>query len=182
MDTTTDRDLDRFTDDVRAAPREAGTVEMIVRRPTVDVREIVAEAALDPALGLAGDDWIRRRSRNTPDGSADPEDQLTIMSTRVLAAIAPDRDRWPLAGDQIYVDFDLGEENLPAGTRLAIGDAVVRVSEKPHTGCGKFSERFGSDALRWINGPVGRSLRMRGVNARIERAGTVRVGDSIRKA
>lgn len=181
MDTTTDRDLDRFTDDVRAAPRDVGTVVLIVRRPSADVREILAEAELDPALGLAGDDWIRRRSRNTPDGSADPEDQLTIMSTRVLAAIAPDRDRWPLAGDQLYVDFDLGEESLPAGARLAVGGAIVRVSEKPHTGCAKFSERFGSDALRWINGPVGRGLRMRGLNARIEQAGTVRVGDTIRR-
>jgi hypothetical protein len=181
MEKTPDRDLDRFTEDVRAAPRDAGPVVMIVRRPTVDVRETVDVADLDPDAGLAGDDWIRRRSRSTPDGSPDPEDQLTIMSTRVLSAIEPDRDRWPLAGDQLYVDFDLGVENVPAGTRLAIGDAIVRVSEKPHTGCAKFSARFGSDALRWINGPVGRELRMRGVNARIERAGTVRVGDTVRR-
>ncbi len=176
-----DRDLDRFTDDVRAAPRDGGTVALIVRRPTTDVRETLQEADLDPAGGLVGDDWARRRSRSTADGSPDPEDQLTIMSTRVLSAIEPDRERWPLAGDQLYVDLDLGVENLPAGTRLAIGDAVVRVSEKPHTGCAKFSARFGSDALRWINGPVGRELRMRGVNARVERAGTVRVGDPVRK-
>jgi hypothetical protein len=181
METTPDRDLDRFTDDVRAAPRDAGPLVMIVRRPTTDVRERVDEAPLDPAAGLVGDDWIRRRSRSTPDGSADPEDQLTIMSTRVLAAIEPDPARWPLAGDQLYVDLDLGVENLPAGTRLAIGDAIVQVSEKPHTGCAKFSARFGSDALRWINGPDGRQLRMRGLNARIVQAGTVRVGDTVRK-
>jgi hypothetical protein len=181
METTPDRDLDRFTDDVRAAPRDAGPVVMIVRRPTVDVREVVDAADLDPDAGLVGDDWSRRRGWSTPDGSADREVQLTIMGTRVLSAIEPDQDRWPLAGDQLYVDLDLSVENLPPGARLAIGDAIVRVSEKPHTGCAKFSARFGSDALRWINGPVGRELRMRGVNARIEQAGTVRVGDTIRR-
>ena len=117
-----------------------------------------------------------------PDRSPDPDDQLTIMSTRVLAAIEPDRARWPLAGDQLYVDLDLGAENLPPGTRLTIGGAIVEVSAKPHTGCAKFSARFGSDALRWINGPDGRELRMRGVNARIIQGGTIHVGDTVRKA
>ncbi len=142
---------------------------------------MLGAAVLDPDLGLVGDDWQRRGSRSTPDGSADPAAQLTLISVRVLAAIEPDRSRWPLAGDQLYVDFDLAQSNLAQGTRLAIGDAELEVSAKPHTGCAKFSARFGSDALRWINGPIGRELRMRGINARIVRGGTVRTGDAVHR-
>jgi MOSC domain-containing protein YiiM len=182
MDSPTDRDLDLHLDAVRAAPADDGRVELIVRRPGIDEREILAEAVLDPAEGLVGDQWRARGNRRTPDGSADPEDQVTIISTRVLAAIEPDRARWPLAGDQLYVDLDLGEANLPAGTRLRVGEAIVEVSAKPHTGCAKFSARFGSDALRWINGPDGRRLRMRGINARVVTAGLVRTGDPVLKS
>ncbi len=169
-------------DDIRAAPHDGGLLEAIVRRPAGGEREVVPEAVLDPVVGLVGDDWLRRGSSSTPDGSADPEAQLTLMSTRVLAAIEPDRTRWPLAGDQLLVDFDLSADNLPAGTRLAIGDALVEVTAKPHTGCAKFSARFGSDALRWINSPTGRDLRMRGLNARVVRGGPIRPGDPIMKA
>jgi hypothetical protein len=181
LDTPPGRDLDRHLDDVHAAPRDGGRLELIVRRPAVDEREILDSAELDVERGLVGDGWLVRGSRSTPDGSANPDAQLTIMSTRVLAAIEPDRSRWPLAGDQLYVDLDLGEESLPPGTRLAIGAAVVEVSAAPHTGCAKFSARFGSDALRWINSPVGRALRMRGLNARIVQGGVVRVGDEVRR-
>jgi hypothetical protein len=175
------RDFEPFLAGVRSAPADGGRVELLVLRPDREQRQLVDEVALDPAIGVAGDNWGARTSRSTPDGSADPEDQVTIMSTRVLGAIAPDREAWPLAGDQVYVDADLSAGNLPAGTRVALGTAILVISEKPHTGCAKFSERFGSDALRWINSPVGRELRMRGVNARIEQAGVVRVGDTLRK-
>ena len=104
------------------------------------------------------------------------------MSTRVLAAIEPDPSRWPLAGDQVYVDLDLSIENLPPGTRLAIGDAVAVVSEKPHTGCAKFTERFGSEATRWVNSPTGRELRLRGMCLRVVEKGIVRTGDAVRRA
>ena len=176
-----DRDFEPFLADVRSAPADGGRVELLVRRPDRELRQLVDEVELGPASGVVGDNWSARPSRSTPDGSPDPEDQVTIMSTRVLAAIAPDRDRWPLAGDQVYVDADLSADNLPAGTRVALGTAILVISEKPHTGCAKFSARFGSDALRWINSPTGRELRMRGVNARIEQAGVVRLGDSLRK-
>ncbi|MEW6224536.1 MAG: MOSC domain-containing protein [Chloroflexota bacterium] len=181
-DTSADRNLDVHLDDVRSAPRDDGRLELIVRRPAVDAREVLEQAVLDVAEGLVGDGWLARGSSRTPDGSANPDAQVTIMSTRVLAAIEPDRARWPMAGDQLYVDLDLGMESLPAGTRLAVGGAVVEVSEAPHTGCAKFSARFGSDALRWINSPTGRELRMRGLNARVVQGGTVRVGDRVTRA
>ena len=172
-----ERTFDGQLEDVRAAPRDHGRVELIVRRPADDEREILDEAHLDPGSGLVGDRWAGRHEHTPVYLSA----ELTVINTRVLAAIEPDRARWPLAGDQIYVDLDLSVENLPIGSRLAIGSAVIEISETPHTGCSKFSARFGSDALRWINSPTGRAHRMRGLNAWIVEAGTVRPGDTIRK-
>ena len=181
MRTVQDRDFSAALADIRAAPRDVGVIEYILRRPAVDEREIVNEAALSTSDGLVGDGWHARGSRATEDGSADPEAQLTMISTHVLRAIEPDEARWPLAGDQLYVDFDLRPNSLPAGRRLAIGHAVIEISATPHTGCAKFSARFGSDALRWINAPVGRAHRMRGVTARVLRGGTIRKGDPIRQ-
>ena len=177
-----DRDFTAHTVAVLASPRDEATVELIVRRPAHLGREVVTEARLDPVEGLVGDDWLARGSKSRPDGSADPLSQLTIMSTRVLAAIEPDRSRWPLAGDQLYADLDLGLENLPAGARLRVGEALVEVTERPHTGCSQFAERFGLDALKWISTPAGKAARMRGVYVRVIEGGAVRLGDAIRKA
>jgi hypothetical protein len=168
-------------DHVRSAPADAGPVVLVLRRPGEGRRELLDEAALDPVDGLVGDTWRERGSRSTADGSADPERQLTIMNARVAALVAGDDERVPLAGDQVYVDLDLSHDNLPAGTRLALGTAVVEVSEPPHTGCAKFSRRFGREALRMVNAPEGRAGRYRGLNARIVEAGVVRPGDIVRK-
>jgi MOSC domain-containing protein YiiM len=162
---------------VAAAPSDHGLVELIVRRPADDEREILDEAQLDPGFGLVGDRWAKRHGHEPVYLAA----ELTVINTRVLGAIEGDRTRWPLAGDQLYVDFDLSVANLPVGSRLAVGSAIIEISETPHTGCAKFSSRFGSDALRWINSPTGRAHRMRGLNAWIVEGGTVRPGDSIRK-
>jgi MOSC domain-containing protein YiiM len=164
--------------DVQAAPADEGRVELIVRRPAVDEREVLEEAMLDRDGGLVGDRWAARDRAATP---VHLSSQLTVISTRVLRVIEPDAGRWPLAGDQLYVDLDLSEANLPAGSRLAVGTSVIEISETPHTGCAKFSARFGSDALRWINSSIGRTHRMRGLNARVVEPGTVRTGDAIRK-
>ena len=169
--------FDAQLDRIRDAPADHGRVEFIARRLGEGEREILDEARLDLDLGLVGDRWAARDDRTPIYMMA----QLTLINVRVLAAIEPDRSRWPLAGDQLFVDFDLSTENLPPGTRLAIGSAAIEVSETPHTGCAKFSARFGGDALRWINSPTGRTHRMRGMNARIVEAGIVRAGDRIRK-
>jgi MOSC domain-containing protein YiiM len=104
-----------------------------------------------------------------------------LMNARAIALIAGSRDRWALAGDQLYVDFDLSPENLPPGTRLAVGDALVEVTDELHAGCAKFTERFGSAAIRFVNSPGGRARRLRGMYAKVVTAGAVRPGDSIRK-
>ncbi|HTL38863.1 MAG TPA: hypothetical protein VL326_37285, partial [Kofleriaceae bacterium] len=150
----------------------------IVRRPERTVREILDEAELDPVQGMVGDCWVRSPSKRTPDNSPNPEQMLTLMNVRAIEALA-ERERWPLAGDQLYVDFDLSEVHLPAGTRVEVGKALVEISGVPHTGCAKFTERFGTDATKWVNSDVGLALRLRGVNARIVQGGVVRVGDPL---
>lgn len=173
--------LEESLDHMREAPADGGTVELIVRRPAEDEREVLTEAYLDAHDGLEGDTWRARGSRHTPDGGPNPEAQLTLMNARAAAAIAGERERWALAGDQIYVDLDISRANLPPGSRVQIGSAVIEFSEAPHTGCAKFSARFGNDALRFVNSPTGRELRLRGANCRVVKAGTVRAGDAIRK-
>lgn len=166
---------------IQQSPKVDGTLALIVRRPQVDAREVLAAGELNTAEGLAGDTWRERKSSRTSDGSPHPDMQLNLMNTRVIEAIAGGVKRWPLAGDQLYVDFDLSQANLPPGTRLEIGSAVVEITPQPHTGCGKFSARFGLDALKFVNSPEGRALGLRGVNAKVTTPGIVRVGDSVRK-
>ena len=168
--------LNACLDLVRSAPRDRGRVEMIVVRPTVGERRLVDEAELDVTRGMVGDSWSARPSKHTPDGSPNPAQQLTLMMTRAVGAIC-ERDRWPLAGDQFFVDFDLSEAQLPPGTQLQLGEALIEISEQPHLGCAKFTDRYGSDATKWVNTQVGRELRLRGVNARVVRGGIVRRGD-----
>ncbi|MDQ3783036.1 MAG: MOSC domain-containing protein [Actinomycetota bacterium] len=162
-------------DHILAAPPDVGTVELIAVRPSVDARRVVDEAVLDPQLGVVGDRW-RQQSRN-----GDPANQVTLMNARCADLVAQARDRWSLAGDQLYVDFDLSVVNLPAGSRLRVGTALIEISTRPHTGCSKFANRFGADALRFVNGEVGAPLRLRGVNASIVEAGRVSTGDKVEK-
>jgi hypothetical protein len=174
-------ELEAGLDEIRRAPKDEGVLELIVRRPAINDREILEEAELDLKEGLVGDSWMRRRSKTTPDGSPNPLMQLNIMNSRATALVAQDKNRWQLAGDQLYVDLDLSEENVPAGTRLSIGSAVIEVTPPPHLGCQKFVARFGLEAMKFVNSPVGKQLHLRGVNAKVVQAGTIRVGDVTRK-
>jgi len=177
----TEAELDTALEFVRNSPRNGGVLEMIVRRPDVNEREEPSEAKLDLLEGLVGDSWKQRGSSRTTDGSAHPEMQLNIMNSRVIGLLARDKARWPLAGDQLFIDLDLSAENLPPGTRFSLGTAVIEVTKPPHTGCKKFLSRFGQAALAFVNSPTGRQLNLRGINAKIIQSGTVCVGDVAKK-
>ena len=173
-------ELDAGIDHVRRAPAERGTVELIVRRPVPERREVVEAADLDTVVGLVGDCWSTKTTTSTPDGRPHPDRQVTLMNARAVDLVAAgDRTRWALAGDQLYVDLDLSGQNLPAGTRLALGSVVLEVTTEPHRGCAKFTRRFGLDAMRWVNSVVGRELNLRGINARVLAAGRVCTGDPV---
>lgn len=165
---------------VATAPRDHGTLEMIVLRPEVDRRTTPAQAMCSVDEGVVGDNWVSRGSRHTEDGSANPDQQITVMNARYLDLIADgDRSRWPLAGDQLVVDLDLSEDALQPGDRCSIGHVVLEVTPHPHRGCAKFRDRFGVDAVRVANGPIGRAMRLRGVHVSVVEGGVVRVGDRI---
>ena len=165
-------ELEAALPELERSPRERGTLELIVRRPSKGQREVLDAGRLDVEEGLVGDRWaLGKRLR---------AQQLTVMNSRLVALLAQTRDRWPLAGDQLYVDFDLSLEHLPAGTRLAIGAAEIEVSPEPHTGCRLFAERYGRDAQRFVGSERGHALQLRGINAWIVKGGDVRVGDVVR--
>ena len=174
-------ELEAGLENIRQSPTNAGVLELIVRRPQVETREVLKVGELDLVEGLVGDNWKTRGSSLTADGSAHPDMQLNIMNARVIALLAQKKERWSLAGDQLYMDFDLSEENVPPGTRLSLGDAVIEVTDQPHTGCKKFAARFGLDALKFISSPVGKQLQLRGINAKVICSGAIQIGDTVKK-
>lgn len=175
------KELEAGLDKIRQSPQDEGDLVLIVRRPQADQREVLAKGQLDLEQGLVGDNWQARGSSSIADGAADIERQITLMNSRVIALMAPDKARWPLAGDQLFIDMDLSTQNLPPGTRLNLGSAIIEVSAKPHTGCKKFVSRFGADAMKFVNSPEGRQLCLRGINARVIQPGVIRVGDIAKK-
>ncbi len=163
------------------SPKSEGILKQIVRRPDIDQREVLQSGELSFSDGLEGDSWKYRGSRRTEDGSSHPDMQINIMNARIIELIAKDESRWALAGDQLYIDIDLSPDNLPPGSKLKIGDAELMITEQPHTGCGKFKERFGSDALKFINSAYGKENNFRGVNARVTKEGKINSGDAVFK-
>jgi hypothetical protein len=174
-------ELEAGLDEIRKSPKDNGILELIVCRPTIGEREMVEDGQLNLVDGLVGDNWKTRGSSSMPDKSSNPNMQLNIMNSRAIALIAQEQNRWQLAGDQLFVDFDLSGANLPAGSLLSIGSAVIEVTPEPHTGCKKFVERFGLDAMKFVNSPLGRELCLRGINARVVQAGAIRLGETVKK-
>ncbi|MEX0619155.1 MAG: hypothetical protein WDZ76_01720 [Pseudohongiellaceae bacterium] len=170
--------LDNAIAGIRQSPSDEGVLELIVCRPGVGQRTVLSTAQLTVDEGLVGDNW---KARGLKHGEANPAMQINIMNARSAAAVAGDRSRWPLAGDQFYVDFDLSDDNLPPGTQVQIGHAVLEITAEPHLGCRKFAERFGKDAVMFVNSDVGKALNLRGINAKVIVPGAVAVGDTIKK-
>lgn len=174
-------ELEAGLDHIRQSPKEEGVLELIVRRPQTEHREVVDEAQLDVDKGLIGDNWTLRKSTRTSDGSPHPDMQINIMNVRSVALVAQERERWSLAGDQLYLDLDLSKTNLPVGARISIGTAVLEVTAPPHTGCQKFVARFGLEAMKFVNSEIGLQLCLRGINAKVVQAGTVKLGHIVKK-
>jgi len=174
-------ELDAGLDFIRQSPADGGTLQMISRRPATDERELLQEGQLDLKEGLAGDSWSTRGRGSDPPREPNPDTQLTLMNSRVADLVSGSQERWPLAGDQLFVDLNIGLDNLPAGTRLAVGSAVIEVTAEPHTGCKKFVARYGMEAMNFVNTPEGKHMCLRGINTKIVEAGAIRVGDKITK-
>ena len=173
--------LEAGLDHIRQSPKDEGLVKLIVRRPQVEMREVLEEAELSPIVGLVGDSWGVRPSSRMPNGSPHPDMQINIMNARAVALVAQEKERWQLAGDQLFIDMDLSKINLPAGSRIAIGSAILEITSLPHTGCSKFLSRFGVDAMKFVNSEVGKELCLRGINAKVIQGGVIRVGQIAKK-
>jgi hypothetical protein len=175
------QELETGLDHIRQSPKDNGILKMIVRRPSVDAREVIHEGELNTVEGLVGDTWKTRGSSHTPDGSANVNSQITVINARCIALLAQDEERWSLAGDQLYIDLDLSDDNIAPGTRIAIGSAIIEVSAQPHSGCKKFSSRFGVEAMKFVNSAEGKRLHLRGINTKVIQSGTIRAGDIVKK-
>ena len=175
------QELEAGLDWIRQSPKDSGELKLIVRRPDTLQREVLAVGELNLLEGLAGDNWNVRGSPRTSDGSSHPDMQLNIMNARAIDWISQSKERWPLAGDQLYIDMDLSGQNLPPGTQLILGSSIIEVTSQPHTGCKKFVERFGLDAMKFVNSEIGRALNLRGINARVIKPGQIQVGDLAKK-
>jgi hypothetical protein len=176
----THEELEAGLELISQSPKDSGILELIVRRPGIDEREILSEGRIDSAAGLIGDTWSLRSNSSRADGSPDPKAQVTRMNSRVIALLARMKERWPLAGDQLYVDLDLSTANLPTATQLGIGTAILEITDQPHTGCKKFAARFGQEALRFVNAAEYKGRRLRGVNAKVIQPGIVKTGDMVK--
>lgn len=174
-------ELEAGLDHVRQSPRDGGNLDAIVIRPETDARLSLERCEVSPQLGVHGDNWAKGCWLSLADGSPHPHVQIAIMNSRAISLIAGEPQRWPWAGDNLFVDLDLSDANLPHGQRLQIGSAVLEITAEAHNGCSKFAKRFGNDAVKWVNSPIGKQLHLRGIYAKVVQAGVVAVGNRITK-
>ncbi|PXF46048.1 hypothetical protein BWQ96_04223 [Gracilariopsis chorda] len=159
------------------SPRDNGCVSLIVERPDINLRNIVNSTRLTVGGGMENSGWVERPE-------VGKKDQICVMSEAVIRAITngDDKDEWAAAGDNLFVDLDLGKHNLKVGDRVQVGDRVLlEVSSKPHTGCIKFSTRFGQDALKAVSVPLAKERRLRGIYFFVVKGGEIKAGDKIKK-
>jgi hypothetical protein len=174
-------ELEAALPSVLAAPGGAGLVRLLCTRPQPNARAFPEVLTLSRGKGATGDYHPARPWLRLPDGSPDPRIEVSIMPWRVLDLVWRERDRVAHPGDNIAVDMTLAEADLPAGTRLAAGTAILRVSDVPNDGCAKWKVRYGKAAHDWITTPDHLRLRLRGLYAAIEQDGEVRIGDTLRR-
>ena len=174
-------DLEAGLEQIKNSPKNQSVLDMIVSRPEEDAREIMELADLDVVVGLVGDTWQARPSARSGDGKAHPDMQITLMNSRVADLVAQSKERWPLSGDQLFADLDLSKTNVPPGTRISVGKAVLEATDQPHTGCKKFASRFGVDALKFISSPATEVLQLRGINLKVVEGGEIKPGDIVKK-
>lgn len=166
---------------VEASPKDNGVIKLIVVRPKTNKRQILDSCFISYEKGMEGDNWTLGCWKTTEDGSPHPDVQIAITNYRIHEIFSNlDKDR-ALAGDNLFVDLDLSERNLKAGDRLALGSAIIKITSVPHNGCGKFKERFGIDALKFVNSPIGKQMHLRGIYAKVIQNGIVSVNDTIKK-
>jgi len=161
---------------ILSSPKDVGKIESIIVRRRKNERELRKEVFLSPEKGVEGDRWY-----DLSKGKPDPRRQLTIINSRLIKLLAQSVERMQLAGDNLIIDLDISDANLPVGQRLTIGKVMVEITDVPHTGCSRFAERYGNDAVEFINAPERSSLRLRGVYAKFLNSGLIHVGDIIKK-
>lgn len=158
---------------LQASPKDEGRVVRCVVRPAHDRRETPAAIRVSPERGVEFDRWDSDAARR-------PGNQVSLINVHVLRSLAGTEERMPLSGDNLQVDLELSESNLPVGTRLSIGSALLEVSADPHRPCKKFHQRFGASAVKKVVRASKKGRRGRGLLATVLRAGEIRVGDTIR--
>ena len=167
--------------EILASPKDEGTLRAIVIRPARGERRDLASCEISARLGVHGDHWSKGCWKSTEDGRPHPDVQICMMNARWIQLIAQERSNWPPAGDNFFVDMDLTPDNMPPGTRLAIGTAVIGTTDTPHSGCASFIDRYGRDACIFVNTGEGKRLRLRGIYARVVQDGRVSAGDRVVK-
>jgi MOSC domain-containing protein YiiM len=173
--------LEAGLENIKKSPADNGILYMIVVRTQKRERAVPWYCNVSPELGVEGDHWSKGSWKSLPDGSPDPSVQITLMNSRCLDLVATEKERWPLAGDNFIVDMDLSTENLKPGQKLSLGSAIFEITDIPHTGCMQFRERFGVDALKFVSTKAAKELRLRGIYARVLKAGSISVGDRLKK-
>ncbi len=172
-------ELHRGLPEIIRSPKDQGTLKAIVIRPATDERVSLTQCDISPEHGVHGDNWAKGCWLELPDGSPHPDVQIAIMNSRFIDLIAQEQERWPLAGDQLFVD--LSKANRPPGQQSSRCSAVIEITAVPKKGCLKFVDRFGADSVKLVNSDEGKTLRLRGIYAKIIKAGTINVGDELKK-
>ncbi len=163
--------------EILKSPKDRGPIESITVRPASEQRRTVNSVAISLAGGVEGDHWAQGCWKSTDAGKPHPDVQICMMNSRCIDLIAGDKDNWAPAGDNLFIDMDLTPENLPPGTRIAMGTAILEITDTAHKGCAKFIERYGRDACVFVNVGDGDRYKLRGIYGRVVQDGVLSVGD-----